>query len=118
MTIRAMRRKSCNRSVNKVNLIEFSSVQTQKDKQSKWGVTHDHSLNFPIPSKKKKFDKNVWVVINCKILLTRGTEKQTLLLVGHKHATFIQFCLREREVTLQICYSLVENQWEQRPKTY
>ena len=35
-----------------------------------------------------KFDKKIWVVINCKILLMGGTEKQTLLLVGYKYATF------------------------------
>jgi len=32
-------------SVNKVNLVEFSSVKTQRVEQSKRGVTH--SLNFP-----------------------------------------------------------------------
>ena len=32
-------------------------------------------------------DKNACLLINCKILVTRATEKQTLLLAGYKHAT-------------------------------
>ena len=32
-------------------------------------------------------DKNACLLINCKILITRATEKQTLLLAGYKHAT-------------------------------
>ena len=34
-------------------------------------------------------EKNVFLLINCKILVTRSTEKQTLLLVGYKHATIV-----------------------------
>ena len=30
-------------------------------------------------------DKNACFLINCKILVTRATEKQTLLLAGYKH---------------------------------
>ena len=36
-------------------------------------------------------DKNDCFLINCKILVTRDTEKQTLLLAGYKHATIIDF---------------------------
>ena len=36
-------------------------------------------------------DKNASFAINCKILVTRDTEKQTLLLAGYKHATIIDF---------------------------
>ena len=32
-------------------------------------------------------DKNAGFLINYKILVTRTTEKQTLLLAGYKHAT-------------------------------
>ena len=32
-------------------------------------------------------DKNACFLINCKILVTSATEKQTLLLAGYKHAT-------------------------------
>ena len=35
-------------------------------------------------------DKIAFLLINCKILVTRGTEKQTLLLAD-KHATIVQF---------------------------
>ena len=30
-------------------------------------------------------------LINCKILVTRDTENQTLLLAGYEHATIIDF---------------------------
>ena len=30
-------------------------------------------------------------LINCKILVARNTEKQTLLLAGYKHATIVDF---------------------------
>ena len=33
--------------------------------------------------------KNTFLLINCKILVTRSTEKQTLLLAGYKHATIV-----------------------------
>ena len=32
-------------------------------------------------------EKIAFLLINCKIVVTRGTEKQTLLLAGYKHAT-------------------------------
>ena len=34
-------------------------------------------------------DKNACFSINCKILVTRDTEKQTLLLAGSKHDTIV-----------------------------
>ena len=34
-------------------------------------------------------EKNAFLLINCKILVTRSTEKQTLLLVRYKHATIV-----------------------------
>ena len=34
-------------------------------------------------------EKIAFLLINCKILVTRGTEKQTLLLAGYKHATIV-----------------------------
>ena len=40
-------------------------------------------------ARRLQMEETVWVVINCKILLTRGTETQTLLLVGYKHTTFV-----------------------------
>ena len=36
-------------------------------------------------------EKIAFLLINCKILVTPGTEKQTLLLVGDKDATIVQF---------------------------
>ena len=33
--------------------------------------------------------ENAFLLINCKILVTFGTEKQTLLLAGYKHATIV-----------------------------
>ena len=36
-------------------------------------------------------DKNACSLINCKILATLDTEKQTLLLAGYKYATLIDF---------------------------
>ena len=42
-------------------------------------------------------DKNACFLINCKILVTRDTEEQTLLLAGYKHATIIDF---ERKFSL------------------
>ena len=34
-------------------------------------------------------EKIAFLLINCKILITRSTEKQTLLLAGYKHATIV-----------------------------
>ena len=36
-------------------------------------------------------EKIAFLLINCKILETGGTEKQTLLLAGYKHATIVKF---------------------------
>ena len=36
-------------------------------------------------------DKNACSLINCKILATRDTEKQTLLQAGYKRATIVYF---------------------------
>ena len=59
-------------------------------------------------------DKNARCSINCKILVTRDTEKQMLLLAGYKYmyATIIQFkensfCKTEKENLL--IYSLTIN---------
>ena len=34
-------------------------------------------------------EKIAFLLINCKILVTHGAEKQTLLLAGYKHATIV-----------------------------
>ena len=36
-------------------------------------------------------EKIAFLLINCKILVTRGTEKRTLLFAGYKHATIVKF---------------------------
>ena len=36
-------------------------------------------------------EKIAFLLINCKILITRSTEKQTLLFAGYKHATIVKF---------------------------
>ena len=50
----------------------------------------------------KSPDRNGFLLINCKILLTRDTEKRTLPLAGYKHATIVWFesnffCKTEKE---------------------
>ena len=36
-------------------------------------------------------EKFAFLLINCRILITRGTEKQTLPLAGYKHDTTVYF---------------------------